>query len=212
MLKDMKDLLKSIEKLKNSEIKTLVESRVKGFKQLGKKSSDEIFNELCFCIMTANFNAERSIKMQEEIKDGFCDFSEQQLVEKLKQFGHRFPKVRGKYIVEARKHKDALKEKISSFENERELREWFVKNVLGLGMKEASHFLRNIGFINLAIIDFHIVDVLVRHGLIERPKMLTPKKYLEVEEVLKEIARKVNLNLAELDLYLWYMETGKVLK
>jgi len=208
----MEELLKSVEALKNSQVKALVDARIKEFKKLGKKPSNEIFNELCFCILTANFNAERSIKIQNELGSSFCDLSEQQLIEKLKGLGHRFPETRGKYIVEARKHKDLLKDRIRSFKQERELRDWLVKNVKGLGYKEASHFLRNIGFMNLAIIDFHIVDVLVKHGIVERPKTLTPKKYLEIEDVLKSLARKANLTLAELDLYSWYMETCKILK
>jgi len=84
--------------------------------------------------------------------------------------------------------------------------------VKGFGYKEASHFLRNIGFENLAIIDFHIIDSLVDAGLIEKPKTITPKKYLEIETMLKKIAEKSGMNLAELDLYLWCNETGKVLK
>ena len=81
-------------------------------------------------------------------------------------------------------------------------------------MKESSHFLRNIGHKNLAIIDFHIVDLLFKHGLIEKPKnkSLTEKKYLEIENVLKKIAEQTKTNLGELDLYLWYEETGKILK
>jgi len=74
--------------------------------------------------------------------------------------------------------------------------------------------LRNIGYKNLAIIDFHIIDLLVRYGLIEKPrnKSLTPKRYLEIENALKKISKKTGLHLGELDLYLWYLETGKILK
>ena len=92
------------------------------------------------------------------------------------------------------------------------LREWIVKNVRGLGYKEASHFLRNIGFDDYAIIDFHIVDILTDHKIIKKPKTLTKGKYLEIEDLLRNLANKTGLTLAELDLYLWYMETGKILK
>ncbi|MBU1252440.1 MAG: N-glycosylase, partial [Nanoarchaeota archaeon] len=86
--------------------------------------------------------------------------------------------------------------------------------IRGLGMKESSHFLRNTGFQNVAIIDFHIVDILARHGLIEKPKnkSLTPKKYLELESLLNELAGKTGTSLGELDLYLWYEETGTIFK
>ena len=78
--------------------------------------------------------------------------------------------------------------------------------------EEASHFLRNIGHENLAIIDFHIIDILADNKLIEKPKTMTPNKYLEIEQILKDLGKKINMNMSELDLYLWYMETGKILK
>ena len=87
-----------------------------------------------------------------------------------------------------------------------------VKNIKGIGYKLASHFLRNIGYIDFAILDFHIIDILVRYKVIERSKTLTPKRYLEIEKILRDIALKTDVNLAELDLYLWYNETGKILK
>ena len=205
-------LLESIENLKNSEVKNLVNTRIREFKENGAKSNGEIFIELCFCILTANFNAEKAIKIQTEIGKDFLTLPESQLAEKLKRLGHRYPNTRAKYIVKARKYKDSLKEVISSFSVEDELREWLVKNIKGIGYKEASHFLRNIGYTNFAIIDFHITDLLARYKLLEKPKTLTKKEYFKIENLLREIAEKSNLNLAELDLYLWYMETGKILK
>jgi len=208
----MKDLLNVVENLKNSEVKNLVDARVRKFKEITKKPSSEIFKELCFCILTANFNAEKTIKIQNEICDGFLILNEPQLVKKLETLGHRYPSARAKYILDVRKYKDSLKNIIKSFNIEEELREWLVKNVKGLGYKESSHFLRNIGFTNFAIIDFHIINILTRYNLIKKPKTLTKRKYLEIEGLLKKIAKKLDLDLAELDLYLWYIETGKILK
>jgi N-glycosylase/DNA lyase len=109
------------------------------------------------------------------------------------------------------KHKEILKTIILSLERE-ERREWLVKNIKGFGFKEASHFLRNIGFDDYAIIDSHILDLLERYKFIKQPKTLTRKKYMEIEKILQTIATQTNLTLAELDLYLWYMETGKIFK
>ena len=207
----MKKLLESIEILKGSDVGTLVNARVKEFKEIDRKSSDEIFKELCFCILTANFNAEKCIKIQKEIDGGFLTLSEKELAKRLKKLGHRYPNTRARYISDSVKYNDSLKDVVLSSSGE-ELREWLVKNIKGLGYKESSHFLRNIGFDNFAIIDFHIVDILVKYNLIKRPKTLTKKRYLEIESILKEIAKKLDLSLAELDLYLWYIETGKILK
>ncbi|MEM3018977.1 MAG: N-glycosylase/DNA lyase, partial [Candidatus Bathyarchaeia archaeon] len=177
-----------------------------------KKESTDIFKELCFCILTANFNAEKSIKIQEKIGDGFLNLSESQLAERLKELGHRYPNTRARYIVLARKYKDSLKMIINSFKEEIKLRDWLVKNIKGIGYKEASHFLRNIGYFNFAILDFHIIDCLVNYRLIDKPKILTKRNYLEIEKLLKDVAKKAGINLAQLDLYLWYFETGKILK
>lgn len=208
----MKGILECAKGLKGTESRKLVDARIREFKEMRNKTESEIFKELCFCILTANFQAERGIKIQGEIGNGFLNLSESGLRKRLKDLGHRYPNVRAKFIAEARKHIGSLKEAIRSFKDERELREWIVKNVKGLGYKEASHFLRNIGFENLAVIDFHIIDMLVKHKTIKRPKTLTKKKYLEIENVLKRISRKLGMSLAELDLYLWCAETGKVLK
>jgi len=208
----MEGIFRCVCDLKKGGLKEKVDSRLREFREVGKKSNDEIFNEMCFCILTANYSAEGGMHIQKSVGKGFLKLPEEELAKRLKELGHRYPQLRAKFIVEARKHHGSLKETIESFGSEEKAREWLVKNVKGLGYKEASHFLRNIGFKNLAIIDFHIIDILEKHGLIERPKTLTRKKYLEIEKILREIAKKLDMNLAELDLYLWYEETGKVLK
>lgn len=205
-------LAEAVKKLKNSEVRNLIDARVKEFMENRNKPIDEIFKELCFCLLTANFSAERSLRIQEEIGDGFLTLSENELAEKLRELGHRYPKSRAKYIVKARKMVFQLENVLHSSLSERSLRDWLVKNVVGLGYKEASHFLRNIGFMNLAIIDIHVIDILSRYGVIRKPRTLTKRKYMKIEEALNKIAEKMGLSLGVLDLYLWYMETGKVLK
>lgn len=196
---------------KDPRVARAVNVKLEEFRKNGKKSRDEIFKELCFCILTANFNAKKAIAIHERIGDGFLTLSESQLAGKLREFGYRYPNTRAHYIVEARRDIHDLMKALKSYEKDK-LREWLVKNIKGLGYKEASHFLRNIGYRNYAIIDFHIIDVLVKYGLIERPDKLSKKEYFELENILRRIAEKVDMNLAELDLYLWFSETGKILK
>jgi N-glycosylase/DNA lyase len=208
----LQELLDKLQDLKNSEIKEQIDTRLAEFKSYRNRKIDEIFGELCFCITTANCSAERCIEVQEKIGSGFLTLSELELAAKFKKIGYRFPNIRSKYIIHARDKISQLEELLKLANNGNELREWIVKNIKGLGYKESSHFLRNIGYINYAIIDFHIIDLLVTHNLIEKPKTLTKSKYLEIEGLLKEIGSRLKLNLAELDLYLWYLETGKILK
>ncbi len=208
----MRKLLSSIEELKKSQVRNLVEARLCEFREIGESSSREIFKELCFCILTAHSNAERCIRVQTEIGDGFLTLPEPQLEEELTKFGHRYPSARAKYIVLARKYADSIKKIIQTYSDKNNLREWLVSNIKGLGYKEASHFLRNIGFTDFAILDFHIMDVLERNKILHNKKGLTKKRYLEIEERLRTIAGEANLNMAQLDLYLWYLDTGKILK
>jgi N-glycosylase/DNA lyase len=207
----MNDLINKIENLKQSEISNIIQERIKEFKNIDKNSNVELFKEICFCLLTANYNAEKSIKIQNEIGECFLTDSKEALSKKLKTLGHRFPNARAEYISESLKCKDKLNEVIQ-FPDKKALRDWIVNNVKGLGYKEASHFLRNVGFDDYAIIDFHIIDILVDNKIIKRPKTLTKKRYFEIEEILNKLAKKTGLTLAELDLYLWYMETGKILK
>ncbi|MFH1237051.1 MAG: N-glycosylase/DNA lyase [Candidatus Aenigmatarchaeota archaeon] len=203
--------IKRVCELMTSDMKNVVDARVSEFAELGRKDERALFSELCFCILTANYSAEGGIRIQNAIGDGFATLPEAALATRLKALGHRYPNARAQYIVEARKHLGSLKRIVSS-SNGVSLREWLVTNVKGLGYKEASHFLRNVGFTDVAILDFHIIDILERCGAIVRPKTLTKNKYLEIERVLKGFAARIGVNLAELDLYLWYLETGKVLK
>ncbi|MFC1723000.1 N-glycosylase/DNA lyase [Nanoarchaeota archaeon] len=208
----MNSIISQINKLKKSPIKKIIDSRLQEFQSFKNKNNKALFNELCFCLLTANTSAELGIRIQNEMKNQFHSLPQTKLAARLKELRYRFPNVRSNYIAEAQQHKNNIKTILKQHNNEHNLRNWFAKNIKGLGMKEASHFLRNIGYQNLAIIDFHIIDILADNNIITRPKTLTPKKYLEIESTLLNIGKKAKLNMAELDLYLWYLETGKILK
>jgi N-glycosylase/DNA lyase len=205
-------LIAKITNLRNSDVGRLVESRVKEFREVIENGENEIFSEMCFCILTANYTSEGGIRVQREIGEGFLHFDEEKLAKRLKEVKYRFPNLRAKYIVKSRERKAEVFAKIKNEKNTRELREFLVENIYGFGMKEASHFLRNIGILDFAVLDFHIIEVLQKYKIIEKPKTITKKKYLEIEEKLERISKKCEISQGELDFYLWYLETGKILK
>jgi N-glycosylase/DNA lyase len=93
------------------------------------------------------------------------------------------------------------------------VREWLVHTVSGLGMKEASHFLRNIGFRNLAILDRHILKNLRYHGVLRTiPTTVTSGRYLDIEDKFLCFAGAVGIPMDELDLLFWSRETGEIRK
>ncbi len=205
------DLVNDVMRLRSSKVREIIERRMREFER--ERSNEELFKELVFCILTANFSAEGGLRILESLGDGIFTLTEEELADRLAELGHRYPRKRAEFIVEARKLIPMLRDIIFSFKDERLLREWLVRNVRGLGYKEASHFLRNIGFKNVSIIDFHILDLLTKYGILEeKPRSLSRARYLMIESILEDISRRTGISPGELDLYLWYIETGKVLK
>lgn len=205
-------LINQINELKNSDIKNVVNQRLKEFDSFSNKGKEEWFSELCFCLLTANSRANTAMRIQEQIgSKGFLKSPKENISYVIRQNKHRFHNRKAKYIVEARKfeHIKAILSKMP----ELEAREFLVENVKGLGYKEASHFLRNTGSKTLAILDRHILNLMVENAYIkEKPTTLTKKTYLAIEEKFNELANDVNMTSSELDLYMWYLKTNKVLK
>ena len=215
-----------IEKAK-SEVKQFVDQRIEEFKNLKRFNltkfdfkpflniepyEADIFSEASFCILTANSSASLGIKIQKEVGiEGFKKFTKEELFQILKSFGHRFALQRAERIVLLREKEDLLYE-VKELSSGKDAREILVKNIKGYGYKEASHFLRNIGFDDVAIIDRHISRFLFERGLVKPRKTITKKVYLECEEALAKICKELNLTQAELDLYIFYIKTKKVLK
>jgi N-glycosylase/DNA lyase len=197
------------------ELRSMVENRIAEFLAVKEMGAEKWFEELTYCLLTAYSSA----RIGQLCVDALCDDNTllrgdlDQVVETLRTQGHRFAEKRAEYIVTARKLAPTLKETIQGFRDVSAAREWLAKNVKGLGMKESSHFLRNVGYLDVAIIDRHIISNMVDHGILEeRPKSITKRRYLEYERILAEVARRVGMALGEMDLYLWYRKTGKVLK
>jgi len=210
--------IKSLQAL-YQERKEAIQKRLAEFRQVMQWKDEEVFAELCFCLLTPQSSAKVCWEAVTALKERTLLLKGQpsELEPLLKSV--RFSDSKAKYIVEARDMfsddgKLQLKSRISSFYNPFELREWFVENVKGLGYKEASHFLRNIGLgEGFAILDRHILRNLNRLGVIpEIPPTITKKRYLEIEEKLRRFATEIGIPIADLDLLFWSRETGWIFK
>jgi N-glycosylase/DNA lyase len=178
----------------------------------------DLFSELCFCILTANSSASIGIRIQAEVgPEGFREMDLEDLREVIAKHGHRFPDQRAERIVYLRDSWDKIEEVLRRERDPRSLRRLLADTsspykIKGFGYKEASHFLRNIGYRDLAILDRHVYRFMVDTGLFPQVKTMTPRRYLEAERILGEVCRRAGLTQAELDLYIWFIRTGKVLK
>lgn len=184
-----------------------IREKIEEFKENKNLKKEEKFIELCFCILVAGNSLKKTLQVWEKISDGFLFLSKEELARKLKFLGYRFYNKRAEYIEKNREKIDLLEE-IDCSENSRKI---LVENFMGIGYKEASHFLRNVGCENFAIIDRHVLKFLKEFKLIkEIPKTLSEKKYLEIEEILKNLGRELKISLAELDICIFYHQTKEI--
>jgi len=192
------------------------------FREVWRNGSDaRLWEELVFCIFTAGASARMGFRAIEAIRPLLMDGNREDMTSALQRAGaHRFPVERPGYIVVTRsylrEHCDmGLRKKLQGFADPIARRDWLAqeKRVKGLGYKESSHFLRNIGLSGYAILDKHVMSCLTDLKVVDTPKPpATRARYLEMEERLKVFARKVRIDFDELDLVLWSMKSGEVLK
>lgn len=200
----------------DKRISRMVDERMDEFRMVHQMDSFKWYEELVYCLLTAFSSA----LMGQKCVDALCcdnvliEGSEDDIKKCLIDTGHRFPNKRAEFIFNTQHLAPVIKEIILGFSDSKIAREWLVKNIKGLGWKEASHYLRNIGYFDLAIIDRHIINNLREYKIIDIDprKGLTRKRYLSIEKTLNIIAKETGLLPGELDLYLWYRKTGKVLK
>ena len=199
-----------------------IRKRLGEFQQVWRKGSDaRLWEELAYCIFTAGASARMGLDSVDAVRSLLLDGAPEAMTTALKNAGaHRFPVARPQYIVVTRNYFRSefdmkLRRRLRSYSDPFERRDWLAqeKQVKGLGYKEASHFLRNIGVKGHAILDKHVMRCLCEVGVVDAPKPpSTRTKYLAVEQELIRFAREIKVDFDELDLVLWSMKTGEILK
>ncbi len=191
----------------------------KRFCEFGKNNTREkIEKELFFCLLTPQCKAKVCWQNVERLYGSRLLLTglEKDIAENFR--GIRFRNNKARYIVDAREKffNGFLQfERILSEKNPYLLRDYIVENIKGMGYKEASHFLRNIGKgSELAILDRHILRGLKMAGVIDDvPASLTKKKYIEIEKAMKEFAeKKIRIPVSHLDFVFWHFFNGEVFK
>lgn len=215
------DVKKAIRRLQPTYMvkKDLIKQRMQEFKRAYHRGDKSIFTELCFCIFTAGASARMGLICIEAIEDIILTGTAAEIEARIER-KHRYPQARAEYIVHTRDYLNRhynmqLMVLIESFDDKIKLRDFFAANkgIKGIGYKEASHFLRNIGFKGYAILDKHILRSLHEFGVISSPD--PPKSrsmYLAIEAGMKQFAKEIEIDFDDLDLLLWSNRTGEILK
>lgn len=198
-----------------------IRARMAEFAAIVREADDaRLFEELAYCIFTAGASARMGLNSIERVRKHLLKSSHGKL-EALLVGAHRYPRARSGYIVHTRQYLKGecglrLRDRLLSFGEDAEARrDFFARNpgIKGIGYKEASHYLRNIGYCGYAILDKHILRTLHECGVIDSPLPPgTKKKYVAVEERMRKFAADIRINFDELDLLLWSNKTGEILK
>lgn len=185
-------------------------TRIKGFLDEFEKNPEDkqMFGELVFCLCTPQSKAKYCRAFVESVKSDNTIFSLNLEGFRRRMEGIRFSDRKAEFIIEARNKFPKIREKINS--NDVDLREWLIKNVKGLGMKESAHVLRNLGYKGLVMIDVHVQRFLRKMDLYNsEKKSLTKKQYEELEQKFLELSDKLKIPPEELDIAIWLYESGE---
>lgn len=213
-----KAVLTSVEDLRayHNRIRPFVLRRLDEFRETWEKGDEAVFEELVFCILTAGASALMGLKGVEALRPVLWTATADEIAQRI--HFHLYPSARAQYIVAAREvvrneMSGRLKAWVESWQGHLTRRDACVQKFKGIGYKEASHFLRNIGFRGYAILDKHILRSLHTFGVIDsdRPPS-TRSRYLAIEQRYIDFADQVGIDPDELDLTLWASRTGMIVK
>ena len=197
-----------------------ISERLKEFASVWESEDDHrLWEEMVYCFFTGGCSAKMGMRAVDAVRPLLRTGSQPEMAAALTGV-HRYPNARSRYVAASREFLEGdcdlrIRDRLRSFDCPHERRDWLVKEkgIKGLGYKEASHFLRNIGFRGYAILDKHVLNCLFELKIIEEPKPpSTRSKYLTVEEKLRQFAFEIGIDFDEMDLVLWSLKTGEVLK
>ena len=131
---------------------------------------------------------------------------------------HRFPQMRARQLGQMRKalQLKPLSKRLSQEEPIRETRASLVRDMPGIGPKQASMFLRNIGMsYDIAILDVHVLGFFQRLGLLsgDRVELSTLKRYEQTEAIASRYAAECGHPVGFIDWAIWItMRAAKELR
>jgi N-glycosylase/DNA lyase len=202
----------------------------KNWKQL---SEQKLWEEMVSCILGSRTNfeiaffyasmlsAKKLIDIEGIIDDPF--FAEEAIKQLLesplfvsskygKYMKYPFYHSRSEYIVRTalniyKNENTTLKNILSKCNSEFEAREILHELVIGMGYKQTSLFLRNIGYShNLAILDTHVLKYMTYMELLSdfsKSDISNKRKYIRTEKILNKYAISWNKNISRLDIAIW---------
>jgi N-glycosylase/DNA lyase len=173
------------------------------------KKEHEQLQEFLFCILTPQSNAEKcweAITLLPSAK-------EHEDILAILKTRTRFYKTKAARIYDALIIWPRIAQHLGT-KDKKELRDWIACTVKGFGLKEAGHFLRNIGISEnkIAILDRHILRNLTAHKAVSASEIKNKAQYKQAEGEALRFSKKTGIPIDELDLLFWHKEHGRYFK
>lgn len=212
---------------KDKVLHNRMKRRLEYFERVYKRDNDKrLFAELAFCICTPQTKARNGAAAIIDLYNnnllfrGNAEDTASILIKHVRFHNMKADNIilarniyfpNGEFILKGRIN-DALKN-----DSMVELRNQLAKEVKGYGLKEASHFLRNIGFgQKIAILDRHIMRVMDKLNILPEgmtsKTSLTKNNYLKCEANLLEYSKNEKIPMEYLDFVFWYDATNDIFK
>lgn len=165
-----------------------------------QKSKHAIFYNFCFCILVPQTKFKTVLEVVCRLKENYFfgkRITRQELIILISKV--RFKNRKADYLLKFKYEFDSFwdifKTYLETDGDSRAKRAFIVNRIKGMGLKVASHFLRNLGCDDLAIVDVHILKYL---GIKNKNF-----NYLEIEDELRAQALKLGVSVAVLDAMIW---------
>ena len=194
----------------------------------GRRRENTLWTELVSCILGSGVifeNARSAVKRLNTsgaLKFGGLDFDvfERTIARTLAQpvyppFSkgkgrkYRYPNIRARYIRQTAENiynDGTLKQILYLAVSPEDARKALMHCAVGIGPKQASLFLRNIGYAqSLAILDVHVLRYMYMVDLVPNcmETVSSLAIYEKLEQLLQHYSREMNLQLGHLDLAIW---------
>lgn len=187
----------------------------------------DLWRELCICILSSQVPyalaqaaafaieadgvlADAADRTQEVVHNGLQRILSDVFVIEGRPRRYRFPNTKSAQLAQTwatvRQRAGSLSGVLSAFRSDLTARDWLVRHVCGMGPKQASMFLRNVGrSYDLAILDRHVIAYMQYVGLsVVDPRSLQRLTYYqEKEAVLQRHAAGIGYPVGLLDWAIW---------
>jgi N-glycosylase/DNA lyase len=196
------------------------------------RSERKLLEELIFCILSSQERYEIALAASKRLTDGTLDLSPRTEIDLTRlydevshilsqPFSYKIGPVSRSAKIRSGKRKthfivdtvgkiglggSTIRQLVDSGSNSSDTREKIVNAIAGIGPKQASMFLRNIGLcVDLAILDKHVVDYMNIMALMNPSKFNFSRlnEYEEAESRLQAYAFQYGVEMLHLDIAIW---------